>query len=221
MPDCASSCSWVSPRRRRASRSVICFTREIYVLRHRLSTIFLHVARISCMPHAINALQHVSSAYSRRVEIKTVRLALGKYMDDRGLTQKRVALAAGIDQGHLSKILSVGDDPDELKDLAARVLFQIIEKGFGLRLMSFFQHIEEPSKGTQPAETPTPPGEQVTHAALATPAELAPFEAFGNALGRSIVEQFERRDRQREDPPRPPKKPRRRKNPRSHARRRV
>lgn len=76
------------------------------------------------------------------VDIKTVRLAVGKAMDERGWTQEQLAERSGVRQSHISKIVRVGDDPDEFKDLAARVLFQIIERGFGLPLSSFFAQIE-------------------------------------------------------------------------------
>jgi transcriptional regulator with XRE-family HTH domain len=130
-------------------------------------------------------------------------------------TQEDVATRAGLRQGQISRF---EDLSQELPDFAARVLFQIIEDGFGYKLSTFFQHLEE---GTKPAEGLPLPVEQVDHAALASAGGLAQFEALGTAIGRSIVEQLERRDRERQDSPRPRKKPRRRKNTGSHSRRRV
>lgn len=79
-------------------------------------------------------------------DLKEVRLAIVSERERQGLNQKQLALKAGIDQGHLSKIENVDDEP--MRDLAARIVFQIIERGLDVSLPSFFAQI----KGLQDAK---------------------------------------------------------------------
>lgn len=84
------------------------------------------------------------------VDIKTVRLAIASIIEMRDLTQTAVEEASGIGQSHISKIIRVGDDPTEMNDLAARVVFDIVEKGLGMPLSTFFEQLErQTNTGTE------------------------------------------------------------------------
>ncbi len=128
------------------------------------------------------------------VDVRTVRLAIARLLTEREWTQEQIADRAGIRQGHISKIVNVGDDPDELKDLAARVLFQIIERGFGLSLSAFFSQIEQPTTGEGPATVQPAPEDAGHDRASSLPSNDEMVQRFVTALARAVSEATARAD---------------------------
>jgi transcriptional regulator with XRE-family HTH domain len=74
------------------------------------------------------------------VDLKLVRLAIVAERERRGLNQRQLAAKAGVDQGHMSKIENV--DGEEMRDLAARIVFQLIERGLDMPVSQFFAQVE-------------------------------------------------------------------------------
>lgn len=121
------------------------------------------------------------------VDIRTIRLAIARIIDARHWTQDTVAARCSVSQSHVSKIIRVGDDPAELKDLAARVLFDIIENGLGLTLSEFFAQIERQTETDLPAElgrdkTPRIPSPNKGRAHVGTPIPAAERDAIVDEL---------------------------------------
>jgi transcriptional regulator with XRE-family HTH domain len=86
------------------------------------------------------------------VDLDRVRAHLLSTRKRLGLTQHAVAeRTEGVDQGQISRIERPESEP--MPDLAARVLFQIIENGLKKPLSQFFAEIEGSATG-QPLATP-------------------------------------------------------------------
>lgn len=146
------------------------------------------------MFNVMKGLAECSSAYIAGVDLKRVRLAIVRERERQGLTQQQVASRADMRQGHLSNVENV--DGLEMKDLAARVLFQIIESGLGKPLSTFFREIERQESGADlageiaPTRAPVvegrPLGDSVPAQGL-TPADL---DRLGRTIGRSIAREL-------------------------------
>lgn len=106
-----------------------------------------------------------------------------KFIDERerlGLTQEQLAVKSGIGQSQVSKYedLSV-----VMTNPSARVLFQIIERGFERSLAEFFSEIESSASGVKAAERAT----MVTHAdSVPATISASELEKFARTIGRSI-----------------------------------
>lgn len=138
------------------------------------------------------------------MDLKQVRLAIVAERERRGLNQRQLAAKAGVDQGHMSKIENV--DGEEMRDLAARIVFQLVERGLGVPLSEFFAQLEglsvpEPI-GTDRAPAPDEVGSvDETVSSLTTQDRV--FYKIGKAIA-AIVEQHqsegERRPNRRSAP---------------------
>lgn len=114
-----------------------------------------------------------------------------KLIDERErleMTQEDVALKAGIRQSLVSKYedLSI-----VLTDPSARVLFQIIERGFGKTLAAFFGEIEHGTVGVKAAGDAgaIPSQERARADSLPSPVSTistSDLERFARTIGRSI-----------------------------------
>ena len=74
------------------------------------------------------------------MDVRAVRLQIVAERERQGLNQRELAAKAGLDQGHMSKIENV--DGEAMRDLAARIVFQVVERGLGVPLSAFFARIE-------------------------------------------------------------------------------
>jgi len=111
-----------------------------------------------------------------------------KLIDERErleLTQKELAKRADVAQSLVSRWedLSV-----EMTDPSARVLFQIIERGFRKSLTEFFAEIEPAASGAKPTEPTVAMTEsQVRYGdPLSTSLSPSDLERFARTIGRSI-----------------------------------
>lgn len=102
----------------------------------------------------------------KSMDVRAIRLGIVSARERQGLNQRELAKRADLDQGHLSKIEDV--DGPEMRDLAARIVIQIVERGLGLSLYSFFAELE----GLAPPVQPAVPGEE---ASTVTRAQLDAF----------------------------------------------
>ena len=108
-----------------------------------------------------------------------------KLIDERErleMTQEDVAVKAGIRQSLVSKYedLSI-----VITNPSARVLFQIIERGFGKSLTVFFSEIEQVPIGATSA--PDVPGKERAHGdSVPSTIAAADLERFARTIGRAI-----------------------------------
>lgn len=135
------------------------------------------------MSNGVLCLAGYSAAYTAGVDLKAIRLAIVRERERQEMTQQQVAERAGMRQGHLSNIENV--DGIEMKDLAARVLFQIIEQGLKVPLSLFFAQIEGVSAPTVAA--PQNQGSPKASTDEAVPTLTADDRAVLQTLGKVIA----------------------------------
>lgn len=137
---------------------------------------------------------HALAPILSSVDIKTVRLQLVTERERQGLNQRELAAKAGIDQGHLSKIEDV--DGQEMRDLAARIVFQLIEDGLQLPVSEFFRHIEGGAEPATISGAPLPTGQADADEPLTPSSEdlEQAWDAIGT-LARIAERERERADR--------------------------
>lgn len=158
------------------------------------------------------------------IDLMAVRQRLIAERTKRKWTQEDVAERADVRQGQVSRL---EDLSQELPDLAARVLFRIIEHGYGLTLSSFFAQFEVLKTKTAADRVPLNPAEQEAHAPapMADAIDLASVEALidrrVSALERSLVQRSSKAERKRKDSARARTKPAVRPKDRKDARRRA
>ena len=109
------------------------------------------------------------------MEIRDVRRRIVAERERLGLNQRDLASKAGIDQGHMSKIENIDGEP--MRDLAARIVFQVIERGLEIPLSSFFAELEGRHVPSTTAQSVQPSPEQVTRADPVSK-ETSAFEAL-------------------------------------------
>lgn len=135
-----------------------------------------------------HARQHILAV----MDVKTTRLEIVAERERQGLNQRELAAKAGLDQGHMSKIEDI--DGQEMRDLAARIVFQIIERGLGLTVSEFFARIEGLPDAATTSDDHGPSEVSPADDALSTP-EGRTYYAIGKAIA-SIVTRVEREGRE-------------------------
>lgn len=144
---------------------------------------------------AICPIESVGSSYAQpdilsgMVDMAAVRRAIVRERKRQRINQEELAARAGLRQGHMSNIENV--DKIEMKDMSARVLFQIIEHGLGKSIGEFFTDFEagtrvaDPDSHLPPATARGRDADPVSRAVT-----IVDAERFARSLGRTIAREI-------------------------------
>lgn len=127
------------------------------------------------------------------VELIDVRRRIREEFERQHLTQEIMEKRSGIKQGVISRILDLNNP---MREIRARIIFNLVEKGLQLPLSSFFLQLEQRhASGTHGASSLTliPRGASVdrTVSPESTPDEELLADAGGRIV-RTVITQFER-----------------------------
>lgn len=119
------------------------------------------------------------------VDLAAARQILTAERGRRKWTQAQLAKRAGVAQGQISRL---EDLSQPLSDLAARVLFRIIENGFGWKVGQFLTDLEHGNGGTDRAmdEPLTTEGKTDVAASILSSGIADP--AVARALGQTLID---------------------------------
>lgn len=126
------------------------------------------------------------------IDLMAVRQRLIDERGERGWTQDDVADRAGVRQGQVSRL---EDLSQALPDLAARVLFRVIEHGFGLTLSSFLAQFEGLQTKAGTSKVQTSPAEQDGY----VPSVDASSSTLIDREAKAIMRAAKRSERQRKN----------------------
>lgn len=165
----------------------------------------------------------LAAPYTFSVDYRTAREVLrrARQRQQPAMSLDAAAKKTGLNRATIHSIENIKREPNLQPELET---IERLVVAYGMTLSSFFLQIEGLQNPKVQTHDALPSAEQADHAtpslAPAMSFDLAPFEAFGAALGRSLGEQLAERERKRKDSARARKKSSRGRDNRGDARRR-